>query len=242
MKPVIGVSTDVTVIDGHRGHGVGEKYLLPLVANGLLPRLIPSCGPGGDLLRGLDGLLLTGAVSNVEPRHYGGGPELDCPPYDPARDSTTLPLIHEALARGLPLLAICRGHQELNVALGGTLFARLHEQPGRLDHRAPPDRPHEERYAPRHDVSLTPGGVLAGLAGDKTVIAVNSLHGQAIDRLAGGLEIEARAEDGTIEAVRVRESKAFALGLQWHPEWRFDEDSFSSALFAAFAEAARGRP
>ena len=239
-KPVIGVSADTFVIDGHPFHASGQKYLLPLIAMGAIPRLIPSFGPGsdvGDLLQDLDGLLLTGAVSNVEPRHYGGGPESDCPPYDPARDSTTLPLIRATLERGLPLLAICRGHQELNVAMGGSLFARVHDQPGRLDHRAPKDQPHEVQYAPRHPVTLAKGGILAGLAGDKEVITVNSLHWQAIDRLGAGLAVEALAPDGTIEAIRVEGAKSFAIGVQWHPEWRFAEDEFSAALFAAFSAA-----
>jgi putative glutamine amidotransferase len=241
-KPVIGVSTDTFVIDGHHFHGSGQKYLLPLMSMGAIPRLIPSFGAGSDvggLLQDLDGLLLTGAVSNVEPRHYGGSVESECPPYDPARDSTTLPLIRATLERGVPLLAICRGHQELNVALGGSLFARVHEQPGRLDHRAPEGDTHEVQYAPSHPVALTKGGVLAGLAGDKDVIMVNSLHWQAIDRLGSGLAIEAMAPDGTIEAVRVEGAKSFAIGVQWHPEWRFAEDPVSAALFAAFFAAVR---
>ena len=245
MKPVIGISSDLITVGGHPFHAVGQKYMLPLIAHGLLPRPIPSFGPGedaADLLQGLDGLLFTGATSNVEPLHYQGGPESDCPPYDPARDATTLPLIRAALERGLPILCICRGHQELNVALGGSLFARVHEVPGRLDHRQPKDQPHEVQYAPRHPVTLTPGGILAGIACDKTVIEVNSLHWQAIDRLALQLNIEAVAPDGTIEAVSVRNAEAFSVGVQWHPEWRFAEDEFSSALFAAFAEAVRARP
>jgi len=239
-KPIIGVSADVFVIEGHRFHAAGEKYLAPIATMGALPRIIPSLGAGEsveDLLQGLDGLLLTGAVSNVEPRHYQGGEESLCPPYDPDRDATTLPLIRTAIARGLPLLAICRGHQELNVALGGSLHARVHEQPGRLDHRTPPGDTHEVKYAPRHPVKLTKGGVLAGLAGDKEVIMVNSLHWQAIDRLADSLAIEAVAEDGTIEAVRVKGAESLALGVQWHPEWRFDQDPFSLALFDAFVRS-----
>lgn len=239
-KPIVGVSADVFVIEGHRFHAAGEKYLAPIVAMGALPRIIPSLTAGqsvDDLLQGLDGLLLTGSVSNVEPHHYDGGEEAICPPHDPARDATTLPLIRSVLARGLPLLAICRGHQELNVALGGSLFARVHEQPGRLDHRTPTADTHEVKYAPRHPIKLTKGGVLAGLAGGKETIMVNSLHGQAIDRLADSLAVEAVAEDGTIEAVRVKDAKNFALGVQWHPEWRFERDSFSVTLFGAFAKS-----
>ncbi len=242
MKPVIGVSTDIVMFNTHRFHATGQKYMLPLIANGLLPRPIPSFGPGEDiedLLQGINGLLFTGATSNIEPIRYGGGLEADCPPYDPSRDATTLPLIRAALERGIPLLCICRGLQELNVALGGSLFARVHEVPGRLDHRHPPGESHEVQYAPRHSVTLTSGGLLHDLSGDKTVIEVNSLHWQAIDRLAEGLDIEALASDGTIEAVRVREAKTFALGVQWHPEWLFSENPLSCALFGAFAEAAR---
>lgn len=239
-KPIVGVSADVFVMDGHRFHAAGEKYLAPIAAIGALPRIIPSLTAGQsseDLLQGLDGLLLTGALSNVEPRHYDGDESAICPPYDPDRDSTTLPLIRAALGRGLPLLAICRGHQELNVALGGSLFARVHEQPGRLDHRTPAGDSHEVKYGPRHPVRLTKGGFLAGLAGDKDVIEVNSLHWQAIDRLADSLAIEAVAEDGTIEAVRVKGAESFAIGVQWHPEWRFEQDPFSMALFSAFAKS-----
>lgn len=238
-KPIVGVSADVFVIEGHRFHGAGEKYLAPIVAMGAQPLIIPSLTTGQSidgLLQGLDGLLLTGSVSNVEPHHYDGGEAAICPPHDPDRDATTLPLIRSVLARGLPLLAICRGHQELNVALGGSLFARVHEQPGRLDHRTPAADSHEVKYAPRHPVNLTEGGVLAGLAGGKKTIMVNSLHGQAIDRLADSLAVEAVAEDGTIEAVRVKDAKSFAIGVQWHPEWRFEQDPFSVALFDAFSK------
>ena len=240
-KAVIGVSSDTFELGGHIFHGAQQKYLLPILSMGAIPRLIPSFGAGDDashLLQDLDGLLITGATSNVEPRLYGSADE--CPPYDPARDTTTLPLIRTAIDHGIPLLAICRGNQELNVALGGSLFPRVHELPGRLDHREPKDAPQEVQYAPRHAVTFTQGGFLAGLAG-RAEIMVNSLHWQAIDRLGEGLAVEAVAPDGTIEAVRVEAAKAFAVGIQWHPEWRFSEDPFSIALFAAFSEAVHRR-
>ena len=244
-KPVIGVSTDTFDFGGHIFHGAQQKYLLPLISMGAIPRLIPSFGAGDDaghLLHGLDGLLLTGATSNVEPRQYNhGGPDAECPPYDPARDSTTLPLIRATLEHGVPLLAICRGNQELTVALGGSLFPRLQELPGRLDHREPKGEPQEAQYAPRHPVTFTRGGFLAGLAGGHEMIMVNSLHWQGIDRLGDGLAVEAMAPDGTIEAVRVEGAKSFAIGIQWHPEWRFAEDEFSVALFAAFSDAVHSR-
>ncbi len=244
-KPVIGVVTDTFEVNGHIFHGAQQKYLLPLISMGALPRLIPSFGAGdeaGHLLQDLDGVLFTGATSNVEPRQYHhGGPEAECPPYDPARDSTTLPLIRAALEHGVPLLAICRGNQELNVALGGSLFPRVHELPGRLDHREPKDQPQDVQYAPSHPVTFTPGGFLAGLSSGRETIMVNSLHWQAIDRLGQGLVVEAVAPDSTIEAVRVAGAGSFALGIQWHPEWRYAEDEFSIALFAAFSDAVHRR-
>jgi putative glutamine amidotransferase len=243
-KPMIGVSTDLLMVGDHRFLGAGEKYLLPVTAIGARPRLLPSL-PGqesvADLLEDLDGLLLTGAVSNIEPHLYGGGAADAVPPFDPARDATILPLIEGCLARKMPLLALCRGLQEMNVALGGTLHPQLHEQPGRLDHRAVKDQPHEEQYAPRHKVRLTPGGLLASLAEGRREVMVNSLHEQAIDRLGRGLAVEATALDGTVEAVRVEEAGCFALGVQWHPEWRFAEDPFSYALFRRFAEAVQDK-
>jgi putative glutamine amidotransferase len=239
-KPIIGVSCDRVTVDNDHYLAAPEEYLRPLIAMGARPRLLPSLGLEStqDLLEDLDGLLLTGAASNVEPSQYGGA-DIDCPPFDPARDATTLPLIRACLARGTPLFAICRGHQELNVALGGSLHAKLHQLPGRLDHRALEGQPPEVQYAYRHGVALTPGGRLAALAAGRGEVMVNSLHGQAIDRLAGGLVIEATAPDGTIEAVRVDAAQTFALGVQWHPEWRFSEDSLSLALFHSFIQAAK---
>jgi putative glutamine amidotransferase len=155
--------------------------------------------------------------------------------HDPDRDATTLPIIRAALERGLPVLAICRGIQELNVALGGTLHQEVHKVPGRMDHRAGSGT-HEQRYAPKHAVSLS--GQVARMLG-RTSTTVNSLHGQAIDRLAPGLEVEATAPDGTIEAVRVTGVRGWAFGVQWHPEWRFAENEDSMALFRAFGEACR---
>ena len=224
-------------------HRIGDKYVRAASEGaGGVPLIVPALGAdvlGLDaVLATLDGLLITGSPSNVEPHLYGGPASRPGTKHDPARDATTLPLIRRAVDTGLPLLALCRGIQELNVALGGTLHQHLQEVEGRFDHRSKPDEPHEKRYAPIHRVALAPGGLLAGLAG-ATEITVNSLHAQAIDRLAAGLAIEATAEDGTIEAVRATAGPGFALGVQWHPEWRFWEDPFSTALFAAFGAAAR---
>lgn len=242
-QPVIGVPCCNRAIGAHPFHVAGAKYVEAAAAGADgLPWLIPALGGGLDvdaLLDRLDGLLLTGSPSNVHPGRYHDAPDsIDCAPYDEARDATTLPLIAGALARRLPILAICRGFQELNVALGGTLHPRVHEVPGFMDHREPKDQPPDVQYAPRHPVRLVPGGRLAALAGGAAEIMVNSLHGQGVDRLAPGLIVEATAPDGLIEAVAVA-GHPFAIGAQWHPEWRFQDNPFSTALFAAFGAAAR---
>lgn len=202
--------------------------------------LIPALGSRLDfagVVQRLDGLLLTGSPSNVAVRHYDGPPDRPDSPQDPARDALTLPLIPTVLAAGLPMFCICRGFQELNVALGGTLHTHVHQQNGRHDHRAGQGS-YDERYAPRHPVRLVPGGSLARILGT-TEIQVNSLHWQGIDRLADGLVIEGEAPDGTIEAVRIRNSRNFALAVQWHPEYQAVENPASLALFRAFGDAAR---
>lgn len=242
--PLIGVTACCKRIDDHPFHAAGEKYLtgvtdgaggVPLIIPALAERIDPA-----DLLRRLDGLVLTGSPSNVEPWRYGGPPSRAGTVHDPRRDAAVLPLIEQALATGVPLLALCRGFQELNVALGGTLHQHLEEVPGRINHRRDPSLPFAEQYAPRHPVRLEPGGRLAALWGAPEV-EVNSLHGQGIDRLAPGLVCEARAADGTIEAARVAGARNFALGVQWHPEWRVRENPFYLAIFEAFGEAARAR-
>lgn len=201
---------------------------------GVLPVMIPPLGPGQiGILDRLDGLLLPGSPSNVHPSHYEGGESRTPELHDDARDSTTLPLIREAVARGMPVLAICRGIQELNVALGGTLHQTVHELDGRADHRSGPGSL-EQKYGPKHPVKLS--GCLAALIGAPQ-ITVNSLHGQAIDRPAPGMEIEAVAPDGTIEAVRVASAPGFAYGVQWHPEWAFADNPHSLAILRAFADA-----
>ncbi len=223
---------------------VGEKYI-EAVAQGAnaVPVLVPALGSKIDLpslLDACDGLLLTGSASNVEPHHYGGPASQPGTLHDPNRDATTLPLIPQAIAAGLPVLAICRGFQEMNVAYGGTLNPRLHEVPGNLDHRDDESLPLDVQYAPIHDVLLEPGGELRKIAGTDR-LHVNSLHSQGVLQLGSDLAVEARAPDGVIEAFRVEHAPTFALGLQWHPEWQFAKDSFSRALFAAFGLASRQR-
>lgn len=244
--PLIGLPACVRELEGLDYHMAGEKYLRAVSegANGI-PVIVPSLDPAGPeavdvgkFLDRLDGFFVTGSPSNVEPRHYGGPASAPGTKHDPARDAAVLPLIRGALDRGLPILALCRGIQELNVVLGGTLHQRIQELPSRDDHRGPPELPVEQRYGPAHEVTLAAGGMLARLTGS-TSLTVNSLHAQGIDRLAPGLVAEAHAPDGTIEAVRLDEPGRFVVGIQWHPEWRFWESDFAQALFAAFGNAAR---
>lgn len=240
--PLILVPADVRPGDGYDWHAAPETYLTALVHGlGAMPLILPALAaePDYDALLGrVDGVLLTGSRSNVHPSHYGAPATPKAEPHDPRRDAVTLPLIAAALRRGVPLFAICRGMQELNVALGGSLFAEVGEAPGRSDHRAPVSNDADVRFAISHEVAIVPGGLLAGIMGTDT-IRVNSLHRQAIDRLAEGLAVEATAPDGTVEAVRVRDAAGFALGVQWHPEYWVETDPPSQKLFAAFGEAVR---
>ena len=153
-----------------------------------------------ELLTRLDGLVFTGSPSNVEPHLYQGPPSEPGTLHDPARDATTLPLIRKAVGAGVPVLGICRGFQEMNVAFGGTLHQKLHEVPGHLDHRDDTSQPLEVQYGPAHEVTLEPGGVLRSLSATDR-IRVNSLHNQGIDRLGGDLAVEARAPDGVDRGV-----------------------------------------
>ena len=244
LKPLVGVPACAREIPPHPYYVAGEKYVTAVAEGaGALPTVIPPLGQAydfADLVRRLDGLLLTGSPSNVEPRRYGGPPSLPGTPHDPRRDATTLPLVLAAVDAGCPLLALCRGFQELNVAFGGTLHQHVHEVAGLDDHREDKSQPLDAQYGPAHEVLLAPGGLLAGLAASER-ITVNSVHAQGIDRLGSALTVEATAPDGLVEAVRVAGAGAFAIGVQWHPEWRFAEDPFSTALFAAFGEACRAR-
>jgi putative glutamine amidotransferase len=223
---------------------VGEKYIDAVSAGaGAVPALVPALGAATDwprLLETFDGLLFTGSESNVEPYHYGGPASAPGTLHDSNRDATTLPLIPRAIAAGVPVLAICRGFQEMNVAYGGTLWQRVHEVGGYLDHRDDESLPLDDQYAPAHEIHLEPGGLLGKIFGVEH-LRVNSLHSQGVQRLGEALAVEARAPDGLIEAFRVANADTFAVGVQWHPEWKFQDDTYSRALFAAFGAAARQR-
>lgn len=220
---------------------VGEKYITALhQAADALPWLVPLVGGSDfidDLLRRVDGVFLTGSYSNIEPHHYGGSASRPGTLHDPERDATTLPLIRRALARRMPVFAACRGFQELNVALGGTLHQHVEEVAGFDDHREDPDASIDDQYGPSHRVEFVPDGQLAELTGCSGT-QVNSLHGQGVRELAEGVTVEAVAADGLIEAFRVDGDHAFALAVQWHPEWKVRENPVSLALFRAFGRAA----
>jgi putative glutamine amidotransferase len=243
-RPLIGIPADRRMVGDHPFHMVGEKYARAVMeAAGAVPLLIPSLAEElglDELLTRLDGLVFTGSPSNVEPYRYQGPPSAPGTLHDPARDATTLPLIRKAVGAGVPVLGICRGFQEMNVAFGGTLHQKLHEVPGHLDHRDDTTQPLEVQYGPAHEVTLEPGGLLRTLSASDR-IQVNSLHNQGIERLGSELAVEARAPDGVIEAFRVRAAPSFALAVQWHPEWKVMTNPFSRALFAAFGEASRER-
>ena len=222
----------------------GEKYLKAITeAANAVPLIIPVLADDlaiDELVDQVDGVMLTGSPSDIEPHHYGS--ESDDPDAlrDPHRDAMTLPIARHALQTGVPLFAICRGFQELNVVLGGTLHQKVKDVPGYHNHKENPEDPVDVQYGPAHPVVLSEGGLLARLAGTVDVM-VNSLHGQGIRKLAAGVTVEAVADDGLIEAFTVDEAEAFALAVQWHPEWKATSNEFSSAIFRAFGDACRER-
>ncbi len=244
FKPLIGVTACVKQIGLHPYHVSGDKYLRAVSVAALgLPVVIPSLGDLteiDDLLAQLDGLLLTGSPSNVEPFHYQGPASAPGTDHDPARDATTLPLLRAAIAAGVPVLGICRGFQEMNVAFGGSLHQKVHELPGMLDHREADSPELAVQYAPAHAVIVQPGGVFQALDLPEQ-FQVNSIHSQGIDRLATGLRCEAIAPDGLIEALSVEDSEAFAVGVQWHPEWQVLSNPSYLRIFQAFGDACRRR-
>ncbi|WP_263143116.1 gamma-glutamyl-gamma-aminobutyrate hydrolase family protein [Pseudomonas sp. RIT-PI-AD] len=242
--PLIGVIACTKRIGLHPYHIAGDKYVRAVAeAAGGLPLIVPALGADIDpaaLLEVFDGLLFPGSPSNVEPHHYQGPASAPDTLHDPARDATSLPLLRAALAAGVPLLGICRGFQEMNVALGGSLHQKVHEVAGLMDHREPAEQPLDVQYGPRHRLRVQPGGVFARLGLPET-FEVNSIHGQGIERLAPGLRVEALAPDGLIEAFSVEGAQSFAVGVQWHPEWQVSANPNYLALFQAFGEACRKR-
>ncbi|GAB5389431.1 MAG: gamma-glutamyl-gamma-aminobutyrate hydrolase family protein [Alphaproteobacteria bacterium] len=243
-KPLIGVTACVRQVGHHDFNIAGEKYLTALIeACGAIPMIVPALADKydvDDLLQRLDGLLLTGSPSNVDAVLYGAPYTRDDEIRDPRRDHTNLTLIRHAVQQGVPVFGICRGIQELNVALGGTLHQNLSTMENRQMHFTGEETPLEEMYAPMHEVDLIDGGVLAGLTGQSRIL-INSIHTQGVDKLGEGLQVEAVADDGQIEAVSAPDAAALTLGVQWHPEWQWWKDENSTAMFRAFGDATRLR-
>lgn len=244
LKPLVLIPADVKKIGEHPFHAVGQKYILA-VADGAeaTPLIIPAISGYLDintLLLLADGILLTGSASNVHPSHFGQAVHNTDLPLDPARDALNLSLIRAAIDMGVPLLAICRGFQELNVAYGGSLHQAVHTVSGLTDHRETSGKSIEVQYEVAHPVSLLTKGKLEAIVGGNQMM-VNSIHGQGIDRLGLGLTAEAFAPDGLIEAISVDQSKTFAMGVQWHPEWQVMNNPNYLAIFKAFGEACRAR-
>ena len=239
---IVGIPCDHRMVGHHPFHMVGEKYIAAVRDGaGALPLLVPvlpNSIPSSEILASVDGLFFTGSPSNVSPKHYNGIAPRDGVLQYEHRDATTLPLLEAAIKHGTPTLCVCRGFQELNVALGGTLYQHVQEVAGRIDHRENKDADLDTQYGPAHDVTVQDGGLLSKMLREKR-FKVNSLHSQGIDKLAPGLHADAVAPDGQIEAVSMPAAKAFLFAVQWHPEWRWKENPQSRAILAAFGAAIR---
>ena len=238
-KPVVLVPACNVQQGHHRFHTVGKKYTDAVRLAGCMPLIVPVAQADelDGLLSMVDAVLLTGSPSNVHPSNFDEDVYDPSLPLDPDRDAWTLPLIPKAIALGMPLFTICRGTQEANVALGGSLHQAVHEVAPHIDHRAPVGQPGDVTYADAHEVVVVPGGVLAGIVGSPC-FQVNSAHGQAVNRLAPGLQVEARAPDGVVEAFSFTGATGFNLCVQWHPEWQAANNPVSMQLLNAFGQAA----
>jgi putative glutamine amidotransferase len=251
-SPIVIVPACTAQIGAHPYHVAQMKYVDAVLRGAAcLPLVLPAFGAETDfeaLLATADGIMLTGSPSNVHPSHYAQEVHNPALPQDASRDATTLPLIRAALARGIPLLAVCRGFQEVNVALGGSLHQAVQEVAGMQDHREDKNLSLDQQYAAVHNISLKPGGRLSNILDGAATLMVNSLHGQGIAQLAPGLRVEAVADDGLVEAFSIGDAAAFALAVQWHPEWRMAENPDSLKIFRAFGlacrdyQAKRGKP
>lgn len=245
LRPRIAIVCCRKLLEEQPQYQLAEKYVLAAQdgAGGMPFLLAPAPGalPAAEWLPHFDALLLSGSPSNIQPHRYGAVPQIEDDLHDPERDDMTLSLVRGFVAAGKPVLAICRGLQEVNVALGGTLHQQVQLVDGRADHRMAEDGDWEYRYRPVHPIQLAKDGLLHRITG-RNELQVNSLHQQGVDRVAPGLSVEATAPDGTIEAVSLGHGgPGFLLGVQWHPEWRFWEDEASRRIFSAFGDAARAK-
>ncbi len=245
-KPLVGIPASQIFLPAHSlaQHGVGERYIRGVSEGaGALPMIIPALADDynfSDLAARLDGLMLTGGRANVEPHHYNGAPFPDDEIRDPPRDNTVLPLIRECVDQGVPVFGSCRGIQEINVAMGGSLHYRVHQVEGFNDHRMPREGDIEHKFGERHLIIMSENGEFSRLCGQRELM-VNSLHAQAVDKVAPNFEVECVSLDGVIEGIRNTQSKAFCVGVQWHVEWRYTQNALCLALWQAFGAACRKR-
>jgi putative glutamine amidotransferase len=242
-RPVVGIIGNSYLLNDQYPVHAGGKMNSDAVSevSGCIPLIIPA-DPSylqiEELLQVCDGFLLTGGRPNVHPEEYGE-PETEAHgTFDRARDAVVLPLVRACVERGQPFLGVCRGFQEVNVAMGGTLYPEIRDLPGRMNHRMPPDGTMEEKFELRHDVTFTQGGVFHDLLG-RDVVRTNTLHGQGIKTPGARIVVDGHAEDGTPEAIYVEGAAGFTLAVQWHPEWNAAGDSVSRPLFTAFGDAVR---
>lgn len=242
-RPIIGIIGNSYLVNDQYPTHAGGTMNSEAVAQvaGCLPLIVPS-DPRfvtvDELLETCDGFLFTGGRPNVHPAEYGEDETEAHGEFDRCRDAITLPLIRACVDRGQPFFGICRGFQEVNVAMGGSLYPEIRDLPGRMNHRMPPDGTLEEKFAIRHDVTFTEGGAFHDLFG-KTCVRTNTLHGQGIKTEGPRVVIEGHADDGTPEALVIRDAKGFTLSVQWHPEYNAVNDPVSQVLFRAFGDAAR---
>lgn len=241
-RPVVGIICCARDVDGVPAQTVLTRYITCTLryadVAGLLVPALPDLMSAEEIVPLLDGLLLTGSPSNIDPKHYGDPVEEPPGPFDPGRDRMVLSLIQAMIDHGKPIFGICRGFQELNVAFGGTLRRDMSAHPELLRHHAPPEAVYPAMYEHVHEVELVPGGFLAEAVG-KDRMTVNSVHFQGIDRLGEGLNVEAQAPDGVIEAFSTVRNGALILGVQWHPEWRTRDNPDSQAFFRLMSRVLR---
>ena len=246
VSPFVAIAGSLMEVSGRRFmvHGTSQVVVQSVAKfSDCIPVVLPGLSDLYDcqeLASRLDGLVLPGGRANVEPHHFDGPPFPDDEPIDPGRDGTVLPLVRACIEQQVPIFGICRGIQEMNVAMGGSLYYRIHLLEGKEDHRMPrrDDVTPEEIFRPRHRLALS--GSMVDIAGSDSVV-VNSLHGQGLDRVADAFEVEAVTDDDVIEVIRLKNDPNFTVGVQWHAEWEPERHDFSRRLFELFGKAARAR-
>lgn len=243
-RPVVGIIGNSYLLEGDypvQSSGTSNIQAVSQVSDAI-PAVIPALPDASDtheLVDTFDGFVFTGARPNIHPEEYGEEETEAHGFFDRDRDAVTLPLIRMCVEQGIPILGICRGFQEFNVAFGGSLYPEIRDLSGRMNHRMPPEGTQEEKFAHRHDVIIEKGSIFERVF-DKDVILTNSLHGQGIKQAGERIIIDGHAPDGTPEALSIKDAKTFALAVQWHPEWRANHDPVSKQLFTAFGKALRG--